>query len=252
MNQGIRRFHLINLALLAAVLAACGTQERPEYVGQFAGDGAVVFLDQIDDELFYLNLELEGRTYGVGADYAEGSLSGHLDDFGQHPFSIKAQPEGTGIELSTSGRTFRMLRADGAPGPEQGGQTANSEPSTGSAGSSTATPDAARDQRLAGSYSRQEMTTTPAGSIATQMFLEIRPDGLFSEAMGDTLGGGMDWSGQAGGGSVETAEWTTQSGIFLVRPLGTQQWVPLARYTIQPGRLMFFYNDGSQQLWYRR
>ncbi len=180
-------------------------------------------------------------------------MSGSLDDFGQYPFSIRAQPGDAELELTVGGRTYRLRRAGGGLGPEQAGRIAGSGLADEQTGKPTVTPSGAGDARLVGSYSRQEMTSTSAGSIATQMFLEIRPDGTFSEAMGDTLGGGMDWSGQVGGGGgAQTAEWTTQNDLFLIRPLGTAQWVPLARYVLEPGRLMFVYSDGSRHLWYRR
>lgn len=242
--------YLVCLVVVALTFAACGTDERPEYVGQFAGDGAVVFLDQVDDELFYVNLELGGSAFGVSADYVDGSLSGSLDDFGQHPFSIAAQPGG-GIELTVGGQSYRLRRA-GEGGAQVEVGIADSETAEGLSGGQAAGAGAAGDPRLVGSYSRQEMISTPNGVIATQIFLEIRSNGTFSEAMGETLGGGMEWSGQLGGGGVQTAEWTAQNGVFLVRPPGTGQWVPLARYVLEPGRLMFVYDDGSRHLWYRR
>ncbi len=245
------------LVVLALALLSCGTGERPEYVGDFEGNGAVAFLDQMDDELFYLNLQLEGQVYTAGAEYSDGVLTGSLDDFGQLPFSIEAQAGGEELVLTAAGQTYRLRRIGDLPaGDSTTERIASSEPGE-ALQSQSPTPPAAgaagnRDSRLVGSYSRQEIVSTPQGSIATQMFLEIRADGTFSEVMGDTLGGGMDWSGQVGGaGGAQTAEWSTQNGVFLVKMPGMTQWVPLARYVLQPGRLMFVYNDGSQHLWYR-
>ena len=248
-----RRIYLVAMTAVALALPSCGTKERPEYIGEFAGDGAIAFLDQIDDELFYLNLQLEARVYGINAVYGDGTLSGSLDDFGQLPFSISPQAGGGELVLTVGGRTYRLRRrGDGSAADSTAGSTTGSEPpDSGTAPPATSASDD-RDPRLVGSYSRQEMISTPEGGITTQMFLEIRADGTFSELLGDTVAGGAYLSGQVGDGTgAETAEWTTSGGVLLVRPVGGAQWVPLARYVLEPGVLMLVYDDGSRHLWYR-
>lgn len=251
MNRG---FNLVALIAVVLALPSCGTKERPEYIGEFAGDSAIAFLDQVDDKLFYLSLQLEGQVYTTGAEYSDGTLSGSLDDFGQLPFSIEAQTGGKDLLITVRDRTYRLRRTgDDSTTESIVGFDLTEELPGDRAAAPSASASGDRDSRLVGSYSRQEIVSTPQGSIATQMFLEIRADGTFSEALGNTVGGGGDWSGQVGGGQVtQTAEWSTQDGLFLVKMQGMAQWVPLARYVLEPGRLMFVYDDGSRHLWYRR
>lgn len=238
------------MALLAMALLACAGERHAELIGSFSGSGVEVVLDQVDGELFYAEVRLGTEVYNRSAQYQDGVLVGSLDDFGQMPFTIRPRSDEGGVALELGGQTIHLAR----PGTNADLSGAGIAPGSGSRDDETGvSPQSGdRDPRLVGAWSRQEMISTPQGSIATQIFLTIDANGSFVESMGDTLGGGVGWNGQiTGADGGQSAEWRTQDGVFLVRQTGTP-WVPLARYVLEPGRLMFVYGDGSRHLWYRR
>jgi hypothetical protein len=93
---------------------------------------------------------------------------------------------------------------------------------------------------------------TPNGGMATQLFLELRADGLLIDHGARSMGGFPDASLDTGlGGGGETAAWRTQGNVLHVSYAGSP-WVPLAQFEVSGNRLLLVYYDGDQKLWYRQ
>lgn len=145
----------------------------------------------------------------------------------------------TGTPRSDRAAVFYAQR----PGP--------ADPSTGSARAPDP-PVAGRDPALVGVWATQVVTSTPGGSMATQLLMEIRADGtlvdLGSRSVGGIPGVGGD-TGLQGGGDV--AAWQTEGNVLQVS-YGGSAWVPLARYDVSGNRVLLVYYDGDRKVWYRR
>lgn len=236
------------IALIALTWSACSDTPREELIGDFSGSGIEVLLDQIDDELFYAEILVGTETFQTNATFDGGRLNGALGAIGQDPFTIAAGPGADEIVYSIGGQSFRLTRPGSARNEARAPETA---PTPGPQ-SAPETPATDRDPRLVGLWARQEMMSGSQGSIVTQIFLQISPDGAFVEQMGGTLGGGSDWSMQIGdSGAGERGEWRTAGGVLMLR-LPESGWVPLARYVFEPDRLLLIYGDQSQHLWFRQ
>jgi len=101
-------------------------------------------------------------------------------------------------------------------------------------------------------WATQGVVNTPNGSMTTQLFMELRADGMLIDLGARSMGGIPDVSidtGLAGGG--ETAAWRTQGAVLLVRYAGSP-WMPLAQFEVSGNRLLLAYYDGDRKLWYRQ
>ena len=114
------------------------------------------------------------------------------------------------------------------------------------------TADTSRDARLVGFWTAQVSTTGAGGSLAAELYMEIREDGYIvdrgSRSMASFDGAGLDGGTLPGG---EAALWQTDGSTIFISKDGAN-WATLARYEISGHRLLLAYYDGSRQLWYRR
>ena len=119
-------------------------------------------------------------------------------------------------------------------------------------GSAQGETDALRDARLVGLWTAQVRTSSAAGRLSAELYMEIRSDGYIvdrgSRSVASFDGAGLD-SGMAAGG--ESALWRTDGSTIFVSQ-DAANWAPLARYEISDRRLLLTYYDGSRQLWYRQ
>jgi hypothetical protein len=119
---------------------------------------------------------------------------------------------------------------------------------TGPVGPSTSLRDAA----LLGIWATQVVTSTPGGSMTTQMFMEFRDDGtlvdLGSRSVGGIPGVSAD-TGLEGGGDI--AGWRTSGNLLQVRYAGSD-WMTLASYAVSGNQVLFVYYDGDRKIWYRQ
>lgn len=106
---------------------------------------------------------------------------------------------------------------------------------------------------IIGRWATQVVMSSPAGSIATQMFMEFRPDGTMVDLGSRAMGGFGDASlgtGLEGGG--DRGAWRVGGELLYVSYQGSA-WVPFARYQVDAARLALVYiQDGSTQIWYRQ
>ncbi|RMF59347.1 MAG: hypothetical protein D6748_06600 [Calditrichaeota bacterium] len=108
------------------------------------------------------------------------------------------------------------------------------------------------DRRLIGVWAKQEIISSGGATVASQVFLYINSDGTFRYGDARTMAGGANWSGSVGGSETTSGRWRSKNGVFQVMLDGTSQWIPLAKYYLQPGKLLFNGFDGSRELWYRQ
>jgi hypothetical protein len=112
-------------------------------------------------------------------------------------------------------------------------------------------PDAAAPG-LVGVWSTQVIMNSPEGSVATQLFMEIRADGTIHDLGARSLGGGPDWSGDTGLlGAGESARWRTEGDVLQIS-YQESPWVPLARYHLEDTRLGLSWYDGTHSVWHRQ
>ena len=117
---------------------------------------------------------------------------------------------------------------------------------------STASSGALPNPGLVGLWVAQVSTIDGAGSIATELYMEIRSDGYLvdrgSRAMASFDGAGLDHGVLSNG---ETVLWRSDGTTIYVSD-DAVRWAPLASYELSGRRLLLRYYDGSRQLWYRR
>lgn len=221
---------------------------------------------------------VDGSTYEVrgrveidedGDAAVEGSLAGAAgqSDFTLYPeddgaYGLLLIPyDGAGTPRSELAAVYRAVRAAGVPGEMNQAGIAPGPVAAAGAAIPGATPGDApgaaaagvsRDPRLVGVWAAQVIMNSPAGSIATEVRMQIRGDGVLadlgSRALGSVGGGAFD-TGQEGGG--EQAVWRTGDGILWIA-YGGSAWVPFARFELSGDRLLLTYlQDGSRQLWNR-
>ena len=107
------------------------------------------------------------------------------------------------------------------------------------------------ESTLVGVWSTQVVMNSPEGSIATQMFMEIRADGTLHDLGSRSVAGGSDWGGDTGlFGAGESANWRSDGEVLEISYRGSP-WVPLARYEIRPHQLYLRWHDGGTALWHR-
>ena len=91
--------------------------------------------------------------------------------------------------------------------------------------------------------------TSGGFSLATQEFFDVRPDGTFTVATGDMVGGGGLGAVESRGGESMSGRWKTEGGVVFVGESG--RWQPFARYYVEGSSMMFTFQDGTRQVWYR-
>jgi hypothetical protein len=119
-------------------------------------------------------------------------------------------------------------------------------------GSTTRDRSVLQDSRLVGVWSTQVMMNTPGGSMATQLLMEVRADGVLVDLGSRSIGGTPDVNVDTGledGG--ETARWRANGDVLEVSYAGSR-WIQLARYELSGDRLLLDYYDGDRRLWHRQ
>lgn len=104
---------------------------------------------------------------------------------------------------------------------------------------------------LVGVWSTQVIASTPGGSVTTQLFMELRSDGLLVDLGSRSIGGTGDVTADTGlSGGGESALWRTE-GDILQASVDGRQWAPLARFELAGDRMLLDYYDGDRALWHR-
>lgn len=222
--------------------------KKNDYNGKFRGDVAgtpsTVLLQQKGKKVSG-EVDAGGYKYSVSAKLVGGGIEGHLEDRntgGQ--MSFNAVLEGTALKLS-------MV----VPGSNQpvsfvftrGGEEVEQTPS------GTAQPDvsAEKDLALVGQWSRTDSMMSGDFTMSTQYFLIINQDGSYKYIIGKSAGGGPGTGIESSGGDVTVGEWKTSNRIVYIKQHGSTQWIPYGYYYVEPSKLMFKFDSGSNEIWYR-
>lgn len=190
-------------------------------------------------------IDASGYKYSVSGKLLRGRIEGYLEDRntgGQNPFN--AVLEGNALRLN-------MV----APGWNQavsfvftkGGEEDQETPS----GAAQSDVSVERDLALVGQWSRADSMMSGDFTMSTQYFLLINQDGSYRYEIGKSAGGGPGSGIESSGGDVTVGQWKTSDRIVHLRERGSMQWVPYAYYYVEPAKLMFKFNDGSSEIWYR-
>jgi len=184
------------------------------------------------------DLSVEGFMTGGGATSLFSFFPDEDGDFG-----LLVTPIGPGnVPLAEQAAYYAASRVsrevEGAIAPEPGAR---------------ATVPIAAGHPLVGTWASQVAMSTPGGTIATQLMMELRPDGIMLELGSRSMAGFGDGHADTGfesGG--EQARWRTEGDVLVVSYQGSP-WIPFARFQVDGVRLALTYlHDGSLQLWYRQ
>jgi len=108
-----------------------------------------------------------------------------------------------------------------------------------------------RDPNLVGTWERQDSISSGDAFMSTKLSLLICEDGSFVHTVGDAVGGGGDWHGESkGDGSSTRGRWRTENSIVYTAE--STDFQPYARYYLEAGKLMFTFENGKREVWYRR
>lgn len=210
-----------------------------------------VLFDEEDGEP-YLEGTVEGPDF-----FGEFELS-LLEDDGLYVMLVTPQDE-SGTPRLDQVASIRLHRTGDVPdgfGPtmDAAGMTSSNRAHA-DAGSRRATElptDAASHSGLVGVWSTQVNMVSEVGSIATELVMEFRADGVLidhgSRSMASFPDAGLDTGSTQRG---EAAYWRTRDDILEVSYDGSQ-WAQLARFGVDATRLLLVYYDGDRKLWYRR
>lgn len=187
--------------------------------------------------------EVTGRA--VRDEEEEWSVEGSMVcDLGSGQFVLSYDEEDDAFLL--------LLVPDGADGAPRSEAAAFFEVVRGTSTRTPEVPPGTLDPGLVGTWATQVIVNTPAGSLATQIFMEIRSDGLLVDLGSRTVSGADGYHLDTGLESTgEVMNWRTNAGVLELSHRGSP-WVPLARYELDEDRLLLRYYDGDQKLWYRR
>ena len=109
-----------------------------------------------------------------------------------------------------------------------------------------------RDARLVGTWAYRKSRTSDTFGMTIERLTQFSADGTFLQGSGRMMASGGGVSGDTGyGDEIEQGMWATKDDVLYVKMDGTA-WVPLARYYIEPGRLLMDFHDGDRQLWYQQ
>lgn len=86
--------------------------------------------------------------------------------------------------------------------------------------------------------------------MSTKLSLLICGDGSFVRTTGQSAGGGAGWSASSGGSESTRGRWRTQGGVIYTSG-GAGGWAPYARYYVEGAKLMFTFQNGQREVWYR-
>jgi len=261
-------------AALLAVLAGLAPLriDAQELTGTFRGGsaGELVLALQVEEGRYVGRLTTDGRTIfeveGTRYEDEDGEVGveGEVLGGGVADFELGWDPEDASYSLFLTPYQGGVPRMDLAALSLLERVSAEAEiaafvdQATPSAPSSASAPGPAPpastaegvDPRLVGVWATQVMMSTPGGTVATRISMELQADGtmidLGSRAMGSFPGTGLDDRGPTG----DRGRWRVEDGVLLVSYQGSQ-WVPMARYTLRGASLMLTFGDGSTQLWER-
>ncbi|MCB0843657.1 MAG: hypothetical protein KDE26_10425 [Bacteroidetes bacterium] len=109
------------------------------------------------------------------------------------------------------------------------------------------------DSRLFGTWEHTETYISGQFSSVTQVFMKINSDGTYLYGNARVMAGGNNSWGSTSGDTGQSndmvrAYWKAQNSIIYVSQDG-RSWNPYANYYTEPGRLLFKFGDGSNQLW---
>jgi hypothetical protein len=233
------------------------------------GDGlAGAWYGQVDGQPGHMELsvqggQLSGRLQSAGYNYTlRGTASGQaargqmLDqagnslDFelvsqgGELQLHLKVVNSQTGVPQRLT-LNFSRNRPGTRAGAWDGGQPQASPQGQASAGNEE------RDPALVGSWSRTDSISSGSASMSTQYFLQINPDGSYVYSIGRSAGGGAGWGMDSGPGESIPGQWKTSQRVVYIQERGVGQWIPYARYYVEGNRLMFTFDNGNREIWYR-
>ncbi|GIV60121.1 MAG: hypothetical protein KatS3mg043_1210 [Rhodothermaceae bacterium] len=133
---------------------------------------------------------------------------------------------------------------------------------TRTAGAEASVPEGAagpheRDPALVGTWRKSETMVSGDASLVSEVFMEIRADGTFSQGNARVMAGGANpwgsWGADSGSsGDTVTGQWRTQGRIIQIFAPQIGQWVSIARYYVEGNKLLLYLSDGSRELWYRQ
>lgn len=247
-------------AALIIVLHTTAVSAQPgesDFSGRYVGESNGV---QTTLTLAQSGVRIDGQGTEGGSRY---QLTATVD--GEVASGSVHDPQSGGtfqIELSLQGERliFTMLQLDPFTGEIQRvavefarmDESASPEAAKASA-SAEAEVGGERDPRLVGVWTYQEIMTGGGVSVATEMAVQLRADGIAVEGDARTVGGGADWSGDTGRSSdVTTYRWKTENGAVYGAPADGGQWTRIADYETNGSRLLMMYVNGERQLWYRQ
>ena len=214
-----------------------------------------------------LELASDGKTY-TGSLTANGIVLGAVDALGTEDDDDDYAVEGViagqvnakfAFYVDDDNRSYRLLMiplvggvADYSRATEFLAQAAVTVAPNASIPESPETTEATLNSGLIGLWAAQVTTVGSDGSLAVELYIEIRGDGYLvdrgTRAMASFEGAGLDNSAQA---NDEAVLWQSDATTIYVSS-NAVQWAPLARYELSGRRLLLTYYDGSRQLWYRR
>ncbi len=222
--------------------------KKNDYNGIFRGDvtgtQSIMSLQQKGKKVSG-EIDAGGYKYSVSGKLVGGGIEGHLEDRntgGQMPFN--AALEGTALNLN-------MV----VPGSNQpvsfiftkSGKADQETPS----GSAQSEVSVEKDLALVGQWTRTDSMMSGDFTMSTQYFLIINQDGSYKYMIGKSAGGGPGTGIESSGGDVTVGEWKTSNRIVYIKQQGSAQWTPYAYYYVEPSKLMFKFDSGSNEIWYR-
>jgi|GEM_PF-1035291 len=108
-----------------------------------------------------------------------------------------------------------------------------------------------RDPSLVGSWSRTDSIGSGDASMSTRYYLQIQPDGTFVHSVGESAGGGAGWGMESGPGGSTQGRWRTSRQVVYIQEVPGGPWQPYARYYVEGNRMMFTFDNGNREIWYR-
>lgn len=134
--------------------------------------------------------------------------------------------------------------------PTGGGSTASSQSSsTAQSGSSDSSGE--RDPRLVGNWIHTDAAGSGGFSYAIDTHLTLGEDGSYRYGDSKMGAGDASFSSVNESSDAEVGVWRTENKVVYVKLTGQNEWIPLARYAVADGSMMFTYNNGSKRIWNR-
>lgn len=222
--------------------------KKNDYNGIFRGDVAgtpsIVSLQQKGKKVSG-EIDAGGYKYSVSGKLAGGRIEGNLEDRntgGQSPFNAVLEGNALRLNMIVPGAnqavSFVFTR-----GGEEVGETPSDPAQSEVSGE--------KDLSLVGQWTRTDSMMSGDFTMSTQYFLIINQDGSYKYMIGKSAGGGPGTGIESSGGDVTVGEWKTSNRIVYIKQQGSAQWIPYAYYYVEPSKLMFKFDSGTNEIWYR-